>query len=192
MTSRVPTAKRFAAVWAGLVCGLGLALGAAADQTDPGLDALFAQLAETVDPAEVADLENRIQEIWLDSGSDSIAFLMERARQAMDDERYDEALVHLDNVVELAPKYAEGWNRRATLHYVMERYDQSILDIERTVALEPRHYAAWSGLGRIFLDIDDEEDAVKAFEKALTANPHLDDIKELVESLKPKVGGRPI
>ena len=177
------------AIWACI--GLGLDV-ARADETEPTLDELFAELADAEDPFRIDELQVEIQRIWLDPGSASIELLMDRARQAMDEEDYDTALIHLDDVVELAPSYAEGWNRRATLHYLTRNYDQSLLDIERTVALEPRHYGAWSGLGRIFMDIGNEKSAVDAFERALAVNPHLEEIQSIVERLKPSVGGREI
>ena len=174
------------AIWACI--GLGPDV-ARADETEPTLDELFAELADAEDPFRIDELQVEIQRIWLDPGSASIELLMDRARQAMDEEDYDTALIHLDDVVELAPSYAEGWNRRATL---LGAGATAVLSLERTVALEPRHYGAWSGLGRIFMDIGNEKSAVDAFERALAVNPHLEEIQSIVERLKPSVGGREI
>ena len=166
--------------------------GAQADQTNPELDELFQELKEAESPANIKRIENRILDIWRETESDSIDLLMNRAIMAMAQQELETALIHLDDVVELAPDYAEGWNRRATLLYVMERYEDSIIDIERTVSLEPRHYGAWSGLGNIFVELGRTQAALKAYEEALSFNPHLDGAKKAVESLTPKIEERGI
>ncbi len=163
-----------------------------ADQTDPDLDDLFDDLATTSDGRTAETIQDRIQDIWRETESDSIDLLMNRAIVAQGEGDYETALIHFDDVVDLAPNYAEGWNRRATLLYVMERYDESVRDIERVVALEPRHFGAWAGLGKIFLEYGNEQKALDAFRKALAVNPHLTDIAELVEKMSPDVEGRGI
>lgn len=166
--------------------------GAQADQANPELDELFEELREAESPANIKRIENRILDIWRDPGSDSIDLLMNRAIMAMAQQELDVALIHLDDVVELAPDYAEGWNRRATLLYVMKRYEDSISDIEKTVSLEPRHFGAWSGLGNILVELGRSKAALKAYEEALSFNPHLDGAKEAVKELTPKIDERGI
>ena len=186
----VDVARMFAA-WLLAACLLGPAIGRA-DQTDPALDELFAELNEADSRFAIKEIESQIQSIWSDPDSDSIDLLMNRAQEAMDQDEYDVALIHLDDVVDLAPEFAEGWNRRATLFYLMKRYDHAVLDIEKTVMLEPRHFGAWSGLGLIFLDIGNKEGALKAYRKALAANPHLARIGRVIKELEPDVAGRAI
>ena len=53
-------------------------------------------------------------------------------------------------VIELAPEFAEGWNRRATVRYLATDIDGSIADVNATLDLEPRHFGALSGLGLCF------------------------------------------
>ena len=171
---------------------LTLSWGVQADQTDPELDELFVELKEAKSLANVKRIENRILDIWRETDSDSIDLLMNRAIMAMAQQELDTALIHLDDVVELAPDYAEGWNRRATLLYVMRRYEDSISDIEKTVSLEPRHYGAWSGLGNILMELGRTAAARKAYEEALSINPHLDGAQKNVEALAPKIEERGI
>jgi tetratricopeptide (TPR) repeat protein len=86
-------------------------------------------------------------------------------------------------VVELAPKFAEGWNRRATLHYMMGNYPRSIEDVHQTLELEPRHFGALSGLGMIYRALEQPRKAINAFRRALATNPHLSQARASLKAL---------
>ena len=103
--------------------------------------------------------------------------------------RLAEALAAFDRVVELAPDYAEGWNKRATLHYLRGNYVASVDDIERALDLEPRHFGALSGLAMVSLAIGEEERALDAFEAALAIHPHLAGADTHIRNLRKRVRG---
>ena len=166
-----------------LVAAALVAGSAAADQDNPALDDLFQALYEASARAEVRAVEAAIQRLWEDSGSDTADLLLSRGTAALNAGNYEAALQTLSAVVELAPEFAEGWNRRATLFFVMGRLDDSIADIERTLTLAPRHYGALAGLGQIYVIEDQPEDAVRAFRRALAANPHLTLARRFLEAL---------
>ena len=97
-----------------------------------------------------------------------------------------------DHVVGIAPKFAEGWNKRATVNYMLERFDNSMRDIEQTLALEPRHFGALSGMGLIFDAIGNPKAAADAWEKALGVHPHIQGARQHIENLRHLQKGRPI
>ena len=180
---------RIAAV---MLCGLML-LGAgpaAADQTDERLDLLFATLQKTQRPAEVRVAQDMIWAIWTESDDDSVQSLMSEGLAAMSENRLKVALGLFDRIVVQAPDFAEGWNKRATVHFLLGNLLQSITDVEKTLALEPRHFGALSGLGQIYLLLGDESGALNAFEQALAMHPHLGGARAAVDALLPKVRGR--
>ena len=117
---------------------------------------------------------------------------MGRAVYSMGENKFDAALEILHSVVVVAPDYAEGWNKRATVYFLMGRYEESIADVERTLSLEPRHFGALSGLGLIYSHLEDNASALDAYERALKANPHLDQAKTEVKRLRSKVKGERI
>lgn len=155
------------------------------------LDALFAQLRDGEGPV-AAGAAHGIQNLWSQSGSDSMDFLLGRGREALDEEDYGKAVEHFTALVTLDPDFAEGWNMRATAHFLNDELWLSMADIQRTLALEPRHFGALSGMAAIFSRIGAEDAALAAARAALAVNPHLEQARELEKTLAPKVDGRDI
>jgi tetratricopeptide (TPR) repeat protein len=156
------------------------------------LDFLFGALKVAPDEASAQAIERRIWARWVISRSDTTNLLMTRVKTAIDAKDLTLALRLLDAVVELDPSYVEGWNRRATVHYMRKEFGQSMTDIRRVLALEPRHFAALTGLGLILQEIGDEKQALDAFRKALAVNPRMHKVPELVKTLTEKIDGRDI
>ena len=145
-----------------LVAGLAVA-PAAADQNDPRLDSLFGQLQAAPSPLQASLVEAQIWSTWLQTESPTVNLLMRQGLEAMSLNRYQDSLDILSNVVEIVPDYAEGWNKRATVLFLMQRYRDSIVDVERTLTLEPRHFGALSGLGLIYNALGEEAKALDAW-----------------------------
>lgn len=164
----------------------------AADQNDPRLDTLFAKLHDQEGVHGARMVEQMIWGVWLESDSATVSLLMNRGVEAMGERRFEAALEAFNTIVELAPDFAEGWNKRATLFYLMGRFQDSLSDVEKTLDLEPRHFGALSGLGLIYTQLDDEEHALEAYEQALAVNPHLPLARLEVERLRKKVRGNRI
>ncbi|QFT30022.1 tetratricopeptide repeat protein [Roseibium porphyridii] len=155
------------------------------------LDELYAELADTEDANAAGRITREIQRIWMDSGSDTVDVLMSRAGKAIQADDHGLALDLLDVVVVLKPSFAEGWNRRATVHYMREDFGKSLVDIERTLALEPRHWGALSGLAIIQRRLGFEDSALETFKRALEVNPGLENATKAVEDLEKDAEGEP-
>jgi tetratricopeptide (TPR) repeat protein len=159
---------------------------------DGQLEELYAQLADAPDPASARALEKSIEKIWLQTDSDTIGVLMARALKAIAEKRTELALRLLDAVVELAPDYAEGWNRRAYVYYLQDRSGSALGDLRRVLALEPKHFGALYGLARILNDYGQKKNALKAYQELLRINPHTSGAKEAVDKLSVEVEGQGI
>ena len=107
----------------------------AADQTDGRLDSLFGSLLITVDLPTIRAAENQIWEIWLQHENSDVEQIMQMGIQRMNYQRYSQAMLIFNQVITSYPNYAEAWNKRATLQYLIGNLDSSITDIEKT--LEP-------------------------------------------------------
>jgi len=159
-----------------------------AHQADALLETLFERLHETPDPLEAIEVEQRIWEIWLVSGEVEIDRRMRRSLRAMNARRYDVARAALDEAIRAAPDYAEGWNKRATLFYLMGDFDSSVEDIDRVLALEPRHFGALSGLALIRERQGRPFEALEALEKVMRIHPHLPHLQQRIDRLTEQLG----
>ena len=154
-----------------------------ARQDDPKLDELFKQLAETENFEEAKVIEGSIWKIWLTSGSDTVDFLMLQGISYMSRGEFTKAISLFSTVIKIDPEFSEGWNKRATVLFLVGEYDSSIEDIGRTLELEPRHFGALSGLGQIYDIQESESGALSAYEKAVEINPHLPSVKARLDQL---------
>ena len=184
--------ERYRPMIAALILGLAMASApfARADQNDPKLERLFGVLQRTDDGLLALRIQTEIWRTWHVSGSDTVDLLMGRAMMAMSANKFDEAYTHLSGVVEIAPAFAEGWNKRATVLYLMRRFEESIADVDRTLNLEPRHFGALSGLGLIHNQLGDEARALENFKRAVAVNPHMPQIEAQIRRLEAKVEGK--
>lgn len=172
---------------------LGLFLGPAhADQRDGRLPDLFARLKAAPDVATAEPLEARIWTIWSEAPDPGSAALLAAGTAAMGQRAWPTALALLDRLVVTRPEFAEAWNKRATLLYLMGEHARSVADIQKTLALEPRHFGALSGLGLIHEARGDKAAALEWYRKALAQNPHMPGIVERVDVLTLEVEGEPI
>ena len=160
-----------------------------ADQRDGRLDSLFERLQETADPADAASLQQRIWQIWIESEDPASSQLMRRGMAAMASGDHDAALAVFSDLVEQAPDFAEAWNKRATVYYLMGRFDESVNDIQHTLKLEPRHFGALSGLALIYDAVEKPKAAIRSLEAALEINPHLNGSRERIDQLRQKMRG---
>lgn len=159
---------------------------------DKAADELLVQLAKAQDPALAKRIAAAVQALWRRSGSDTIDLLTSRSIEAQRAAKVDVATRLMDEVVSLRPDYAEGWNRRATLHFMAKDYSEAMSDIHETLILEPRHFGAWLGLGRILQDSDLDKKALAAYRRALEVYPQIEGLKKQVDELALKVEGQPI
>ncbi|MDR6631474.1 tetratricopeptide (TPR) repeat protein [Phyllobacterium sp. 1468] len=154
------------------------------------LDDLFAALKRESNEVKAARIASQIQAQWQNSGSPTIDLMMGWAAKAMEEKKYSVALDFLDQVVVMKPDYAEGWNRRATLNFLVNDYGRSMADIQKTLALEPRHFGAMAGMAAILKDTGRKEAALQAFERVLTVYPMMREAQKQAGELADELTGQ--
>ena len=144
---------------------------ALADQNDPRLNNLFKKLNETENQDEIRDLISDIWNIWYEVDDPKVIEYFEKGIQAMNLRNYPLAIRFFNNLIEEDPNFAEGWNKRATVHFMMGNFDQSMQDIIKTLELEPRHFGALDGMGLIFIHQGQFQQAIDVYDKMLEIFP---------------------
>jgi tetratricopeptide (TPR) repeat protein len=160
-----------------------------ADRSVDPLDRLFSELKRERDAKQAKRISERIWSRWRDSGSATANLLLQWADKAMSEKKHGLALDLLDQVIVLMPDFAEGWNRRATLHYVMGNHSKSMADINRVLSLEPRHFGAMAGMAAILGDSGNDALALRAWEQMLEVYPANHQAQKKVGELADKLAG---
>ena len=155
-----------------------------ADQNDSRLPPLFQELKKQLTVVQAKLLEARIWSIWNSHGSEEIKKLMRRGVVEMGNGRFRSAKDLFERITRKDPGYAEGWNKLATVRYMMGEFEESIEDVDKTLDLEPRHFGALAGLGLNFEALGNPRAAMEAYKRALTVNPYLIKIRQRLEKLE--------
>ena len=136
-------------------------------------DRLVRQLAEAA-----------LWRIWSRSGDRAIDALQARGVEQMEAGRFDEALLTFSEIIRRKPAFAEGWNKRATLLFLMGRYEASLKDCDEVLRRNSKHFGALSGYGQIYIRLGDYERAIDFLERALSVNPNLPGAAATIELLE--------
>ena len=118
------------------------AFSVSADQKDPRLDGLFRNLRIASGMKEASALEKQTWQIWIQHHNLAIQDSLAEGISAMRRRNYSEALKHFSLLTRIEPEFAEGWNKRATVLYLMKRYRESKADVYKTLLLDLRHFGA--------------------------------------------------
>ena len=164
-----------------------------ADQNDPRLPKLFESLKSATDAKTAKLTASDIWRIWSEKPDDKrIAELLRQGTEQMNAGQLRKAEKLFTLVINAAPDFAEAWNKRATVYFLMGAYDLSKKDIAQTIAREPQHFGAWSGLGLVETHIGNYDAALKAYEKAAKIHPFLEGYENMVEKLRKLAQGTPL
>ncbi|MGH7308184.1 MAG: tetratricopeptide repeat protein [Candidatus Rokuibacteriota bacterium] len=157
------------------------ALGQSGTMSD--LPALVRALRDA-DPAVRALSETSMWEIWSRSGDEEIDRLFAVGVEQMSAREADAALQTFSRIIGRRPDFAEGWNKRATIYYLLGEYERSLADCAEVMRRNPYHFGALSGYGMIFLRLAEPETALGYFERALAINPNLAGVEEAAQALR--------
>jgi tetratricopeptide (TPR) repeat protein len=161
-------------------------------ERDRILSDLYAQLATADDENSAKGFADKIERVWLYSGSATVDLLFGRAMQAISQKKYDLALTFIDHVVEQAPDFTEGWSRRAFVHFQRNQVGLALGDLRRALALYPNHFKALDGLSQVLRDIGENKAALAVLRRLYEVHPHWAGAAQAIEELTRAVEGQGI
>jgi len=145
-----------------------------------------ALLAALRDPdASVRSLAERaLWEVWSRSGNEDVDHLLRAGIAEMQHGQLEASIDTFSEVIRRQPDFAEGWNKRATVYYLVGEYRKSAADCDEVLKRNPSHFGALSGYGMIWLRLDEPARALERFEQALAVNPNLESVRETIDALR--------
>lgn len=126
-------------------------------------------------------------QIWSRSGDRAIDQLFATGVEQMQAGQFDAALATFSEIVRRKPAFAEGWNKRATVLFLMGENERSLRDCDEVLVRNPNHFGALSGAGQIHMKLGHTERAVEFFERALKVNPGLAGTAEVIQMLEQRL-----
>jgi tetratricopeptide (TPR) repeat protein len=111
--------------------------------------------------------------IWSRSGDAQVDALFQRGVLQMSAGELEGALATFSEIIARRPAFAEGWNKRATVYYLLGRYERSLKDCDEVLKRNPNHFGALSGYGEIYVRLGNFARAVDYFKRALAINPNM-------------------
>lgn len=134
------------------------------------------------DPARAAQAESALWAIWCHSGRADLDERLAGAIGVMEHRDFAGAEGLLTALIELAPEWAEAWNKRATVRYLAADYPGSIADCRETLARTPHHFGALAGQGLCHMALEQYGPAAAMFRRALQVHPHLQAVRQNLRS----------
>ena len=147
------------------------------------LPALFKGLRDRDDLVR-ALTENSIWQVWSRSGDPKIDALFAVGVEQMNQGQGQAAIATFSEIIRLKPEFAEGWNKRATIYFLIGDYDKSLKDCDEVIKRNPQHWGALAGYGQIYVQLDQPEQALVYFQRALAVNPNLQQVENMIRELK--------
>ena len=119
-------------------------------------------------------IEQKIWKLWSTHPNDEkLTTLLAEGSAAVNNNQLTEAINIFTKVIELDPNWAEAWNKRATVFYLVGKFQKSQDDIDKVLNLEKRHFGALAGQGLVNIQLKNYEKAIKSYQKALEIYPSM-------------------
>ena len=160
-----------------------------ADERGGKLDKLFSQLKDTKDLPTAQVIEKEIWDIWSIHPTDDrrgfrLTELLIQGTRLMNMQELNKAYKMFTQIIAVEPDWAEAWNKRATVLYLMDQYQSSLNDIKITLTLEPRHFGALSGQALNYIELQEYEKAIKSYRDVQKIYPIMDGAKKMIPRLQ--------
>ena len=155
-----------------------------AEDQNKKLDRLFLELKKNI-PSKSSNIEQQIWLLWSTHPSDEkLTSLLDEGSRLVQDQKLYKAISIFTDAIELDPSWAEAWNKRATVFYMVGEFQKSQNDIDKVLVLEQRHFGALAGQGLVNIQLKNYEKAIKSYEKAQEIYPAMRSPKIMIKQIE--------
>ena len=155
-----------------------------ANERDERLDQLLNDL-KTNKSKDAFIIEQEIWSLWsTHPTNEKLTARLEEGSQFVRDQNYLKAKDIFTEVINLDQNWAEAWNKRATVLYLLGEFQKSQEDIDRVLNLEKRHFGALAGQGLVNIQLKNYEKAIKSYELAHDIYPTMQSPKIMIKQIE--------
>jgi len=130
-------------------------------------------------------IEQKIWKLWSQHPTNqNLTIKLEKGSEYVRNKKLLKAVEIFTEVIELDPEWAEAWNKRATVLYMIGDYQGSQNDIDKVLNLEKRHFGALAGQGLVNIQLKNYEKAIESYEKAQTIYPAMQSPKIMIKEIQ--------
>ena len=155
-----------------------------ADDQERELDKLFLELKKNIS-SKSSNIEQQIWLLWSTHPSDEkLTSMLDEGSRLVQDQKLLRAISVFTEAIELDPSWAEAWNKRATVLYMIGEFQKSQNDIDRVLGLEKRHFGALAGQGLVNIQLQNYEKAIKSYQMAEEIYPAMKSPKLMIKQIE--------
>ena len=155
-----------------------------ADDRSSELNHLFNEL-KIKDKNLSFEVEQQIWKIWsTHPNNNRLTSMLAAGSNFMNNNEYSKAVEIFTKVIDLDPTWAEAWNKRATVLYIIGEFEKSQKDIDQVLKLEKRHFGALAGQGLVNIELENYEKALESYKEAMRIYPSMNSPKIMIKQIK--------
>jgi len=128
--------------------------------------------------------EHSVWQVWGRSGDTEADGLLQVGIEEMNRGDGPAAVETFTKAIQRKPDFAEAWNKRATVYFLMGEHEKSLKDCDEVMKRNPAHFGALAGYGQIYLQLDQPERALTYFRRALRVNPNMRGVQQVIPQLE--------
>ena len=155
-----------------------------ANERNSQLDKLFHELKKNI-PSLSSGIAQQIWTLWSTHPTDQkLTSLLDEGSRLVQDQQLNRAIDVFTEAIELDPTWAEAWNKRATVFYMVGEFQKSQDDIDKVLELEERHFGALAGQGMVNIQLKNYDKAKRSYQKAQEIYPAMKSSKVMIEQIE--------
>ena len=155
-----------------------------ANDRDIELNKLFLELKKDI-PSLSSRIAQQIWMLWSTHPTDQkLTSILDEGSRLVQDQQYNRAIDVFTEAIELDPTWAEAWNKRATVFYMVGEFQKSQDDIDKVLELEERHFGALAGQGMVNIQLKNYDKAKRSYQKAQEIYPAMKSSKIMIEQIE--------
>ena len=155
-----------------------------ANERDVQLDKLFTELKKNISSSS----PGIVQQIWIlwstHPTDQKLTSMLDEGSILVQDQKLNRAIKVFTEVIEIDPSWAEAWNKRATVYYMIGEFQKSQNDIDKVLELEERHFGALAGQGLVNIQLKNYEKAILSYKKAQEIYPSMQSPKTMIKQIE--------